>query len=186
MVIGLINAGPAADSSGAVTLQVASGSILNTPNVIPESIGISGSNATLIATGAIGTTSSPIKMDISETGLITLQAASAAINNVHLTPVNDQVAGGIFDAVSQAIGSAIGTSTQSAVQDTSAIDWAGLDPNIALVDCLQPCVRLPADQSEEEEGLAKVREATKLLLIRTSNGWKMIPVFPLETTAAAR
>jgi hypothetical protein len=44
-------------------------------------------------------------------------------------------------------------------------------------------VKLPADQSEDP-ALAQLREATKLLLIRTDKGWKMIPVVARETIAA--
>jgi hypothetical protein len=73
--------------------------------------------------------------------------------------------------------------------DVSAIDWASLDPRITLFDCLEPCARLPADQDEGEavaKAPAQAPAATKLLLIRTSFGWKWIPVVPAAETAALR
>jgi hypothetical protein len=75
-------------------------------------------------------------------------------------------------------------STVSALQDVSAIDWASPDPNVTLVDCLEPCVLLPQDQ-REDDGFAALREADRLLLIPTADGWKLIPVFARETLTAA-
>jgi acrosin len=69
--------------------------------------------------------------------------------------------------------------------DVSGVDWASLDPTVTLLDCLEPCVRLPADQAEGEE-LARARPETRLLLIRTTFGWKMVPVFVTAETAALR
>ena len=45
-----------------------------------------------------------------------------------------------------------------------------------LVDCLEPCIKLPPDQLEDEE-LAMLREPTRMLVIRTLDGIKLIPVF---------
>jgi hypothetical protein len=53
----------------------------------------------------------------------------------------------------------------TSLQEVAAIDWAALDPNVALVDCFDPCIRLPDDQ-REDDGLALLREVLKPLLER--------------------
>ncbi|HZF30667.1 MAG TPA: hypothetical protein VE907_16245, partial [Gammaproteobacteria bacterium] len=141
-------------------------------------------DATLNASGFVGRDdSSPVVVEASATGLITVSAGQRySIDNVNNTLVSATGAGTSVSAkVNKAIAAGVGS--VSAADDLVTIDWAGLDPNVALVDCLQPCVQLPADQSEDP-GLAQIREATKFLLIRTDSGWKMIPVFPREAIAA--
>jgi hypothetical protein len=61
------------------------------------------------------------------------------------------------------------------VLDVSAIDWVGLDPNVTLVDCTDPCVLLPPDQLEDD-GFALLRDATKLLVLRDGDRLALIPV----------
>jgi hypothetical protein len=132
----------------------------------------------------IGEQGAAVVFNVQGGGTLTLIADNAFYDTTNDgVPVNLIVSGVAFNAKSFA---STQSSTQSAVLDTTAIDWAALDPNEAIVDCAQPCVRLPGDQAEDDEELAKVREASKLLLIRTSDGFKLIPVFPLETTAAVR
>ena len=118
-------------------------------------------------------------------GRIEIESLSpATISNLNLAEVIATRSSVIDVTVNQGID--VGTlGSSAATQDIAAIDWAGLDPNIALVDCLQPCIRLPADQSEEP-GLVELKEATKFLLIRTRDGWKMIPVVVRDPVVAAR
>ena len=100
------------------------------------------------------------------------------ILNPNLAVVQTNVAG--LDASEAGVSAAVGASVLSALEEIGFIDWAGLDPNIRLVDCLEPCIKLPADQLEE--GLAGLREPTQMLVIRTVDGVKLIPVF-VQTTA---
>jgi hypothetical protein len=135
--------------------------------------------------GTSGTEGAPITINTPTTGQILIESLDpATISNPNLATVLATRSSVIDVTVNQGID--LGTLGSSiSRQEVAAIDWAGLDPNIALVDCLQPCIMLPADQSEEP-GLVDLKEATKFLLIRTRDGWKMIPVMVRETVVAAR
>jgi hypothetical protein len=105
------------------------------------------------------------------------------INNINLA--KDIATQSGFDKQTNDSASAGARQSSVSRQDLVTIDWAALNPNVALIDCLQPCVRLPADQSDEP-GLAYVPGMEKLLLIRTQDGWKMIPVIMHEPMAAVQ
>ncbi len=54
-----------------------------------------------------------------------------------------------------------------------------------LTDGYRETFRDASPDEEEEEGLVQLRDATKLLLIRTDSGWKLIPIFFVAETIAA-
>jgi hypothetical protein len=125
-----------------------------------------------------------VVLDVPAAGSVLIDTLTGAtIENLQGAPVTLVGSNVLRERSSGRFAAATGVGTVSAAEDLVTIDWAGLDPNVALVDCLQPCVKLPADQSEDP-ALAQLREATKLLLIRTDTGWKMIPVVARETIAA--
>ena len=86
------------------------------------------------------------------------------------------MAGNVIEPVRIGVSTAVGAGVLSALEKIGFVDWAGLDPNVRLVDCLEPCIKLPADQLEDE-GMAGLREPTKMLMIRTVDGVLLIPVF---------
>ena len=186
LVVGLISAGPPVDSSGAVSLAAGgSGSILRSNN---SALNLQGRSVTLDAAANVGAEVQPMIIEVfaatEEATIILSAAGDASIGNVTNATVDDtDVGGSTLDITGDVVASAVAASTVSAVQDIVAIDWAQLDPSVTLIDCLEPCIRLPADQSEDE-GLAELRDVIKLLLIRTNSGWKLIPVFAEATIAA--
>lgn len=94
--------------------------------------------------------------------------------NPNLARVQTNVAD--LDATEAGVSAAVGASVLSALETIGFIDWAGLNPDVKLVDCLDPCIKLPPDQLEDEE-LAGLSEPTQMLVIRTIDGIKLIPVF---------
>jgi filamentous hemagglutinin family protein len=168
---------------GSVTVQASHGNLLH--NGGPLSPDIAASNAVLRAlTGSVGTEAQAVVLDVPAAGSVLIDTLTGAtIENLQGAPVTLVGSNVLRERSSGRFAAATGVGTVSAAEDLVTIDWAGLDPNVALVDCLQPCVKLPADQSEDP-ALAQLREATKLLLIRTDTGWKMIPVVARETIAA--
>ncbi len=105
---------------------------------------------------------------------IFVTALGGRILNPNLAVVETNVAG--LDQSEAGVSAAVGASVLSALEEIGFIDWAGLDPDVRLVDCLEPCIKLPADQLEDE-GMAWLREPTQMLMIRTVDGVKLIPVF---------
>ena len=160
------------DNNGADVNMVVSTAVLRTP------------------AGSIGTSEQKVGINVPAGAFIDV-ASSSDLEGVFISPSLDarlRLGARVFDA--SVLNTAIRQTREQATNNTllvdiSGVDWASLDPTVALLDCLEPCVRLPADQSEDEE-LAELREATKLLLIRTSHGWKMIPVVAVAETAALR
>ena len=140
--------------------------------------------------GSIGTPQDGLEITVPAGAFIDV-ATSNDLEGTHINPSVDarlRLGARVFDAA--VLNTAIRQTREQATNNTllvdlSGVDWASLDPTVALLDCLEPCVRLPADQSEDEE-LAELRDATRLLLIRTSHGWKMIPVVAAAETAALR
>ena len=192
LIVGLLDAGdPSADSdlspnagnSGTVTLTSTNGSILNGNAVGADNV--RGGRAILDApSGRIGTSSSPIRVIvplIQGTTTITVSSSlGAVIDNPNLAEVNAQ-AGNVIEPVKIGVSTAVGASVLSALEEIGYVDWAGLDPNVRLVDCLEPCIKLPPDQLEDD-GLAGLREPTQMLVIPTIDGVKLIPVY-VETIA---
>jgi hypothetical protein len=165
-----------------VTVTANTGNLLHNGTALAADV--SSNDAFLTAGGSIGTTAAAIVFDVPATGKITINAGTGAtIENLRGATVANIGSGVVRVASTALTASANAQASANASRDLVTVDWAGLDPNVALVDCLQPCVKLPADQSEDP-GLAQLREATKLLLIRTDTGWKMIPVFAREAIAS--
>jgi hypothetical protein len=176
-------------ASGDVILVSASGDVLNgnndddinSPEVTasdPESeVRLSAEN------GVVGTADSPLTISAPNRrneGIATIfvTATGGKILNPNQALVDTNVAG--LDATEAGVSAAVGASVLSALEEIGFINWAGLDPNVRWVDCLEPCIKLPADQLDED--IAGLREPTQMLVIRTVNGIKLIPVFA-ETTA---
>ncbi|HEX5046116.1 MAG TPA: hypothetical protein VFX89_03265 [Gammaproteobacteria bacterium] len=173
-----------------VTIETLDGDILHDGQVGDVDIQ-AGTRATVIATkGIVGTEANRLVVDVPATGVIQYSAqpgSTVSLRTVQNTPLLNIGSLSVNTSILNTVANEAVAAGQAAVSAADAlvtIDWAGLDPNVALIDCLQPCVKLPADQSEDP-ALAQIREATKLLLIRTDEGWKMIPVFPREVIASA-
>ena len=67
----------------------------------------------------------------------------------------------------------------SALEEIGFVDWAGLDPDVRLVDCLEPCIKLPPDH--EVIGLTIIRDG--LILTATENGYgkrTAVEDFPIQ------
>jgi hypothetical protein len=168
-----------------VTLTSATGDILNgngdadlsTPEVS------SAVTVTLSAVnGVVGTDLAPLTISApneTPTATIFVSAKGGKILNPNLATVDTNVAN--LDASNAGVSAAVGASVLSALEEIGFVDWAGLNPDIRLVDCLEPCIKLPADQLEDE-GLAILREPTQMLVIRTVDGIRLVPVF-VQTTA---
>ena len=170
-MLGRINA------SGIVSLLVATGDILNGNGV--QEINVQAPEAFLAALeGRIGTDDGPITFDVPLiSGTATIHLVSAVppvIQNLQLAEVDSRLQ--VRDISLEQARAAVGASIQAAIEGIGYIDWAGLDPDIRLVDCLEPCIKLPPDQIEDEE-LAWLREPTQMLMIRTVNGVQLIPVY---------
>ena len=179
IVLGLI------DADGDISLIAATGNITNGNGALEPNIIVPvGSMASLAAlAGGIGANSQPI------TFVVPLVQGQATINLVSIaSPVIDNTLDATvgsslpFIDVNAQRDAAVGASILSAIEEIGFVDWAGLDPDVRLVDCLEPCIKLPADQLEDEE-LAWLREPTQMLMIRTVNGVKLIPIFS-ETIAS--
>jgi hypothetical protein len=172
MVLALVSA------DGEVTLVTLAGNIINgNGDADPNSPEIRGSTVTLVATeGLVGSDSSPITIDAPKKAepTIFVTALGGKILNPNLARVQTNVAD--LDATEAGVSAAVGASVLSALEKIGFIDWAGLNPDVKLVDCLDPCIKLPPDQLEDEE-LAGVSEPTQMLVIRTIDGIKLIPVF---------
>jgi hypothetical protein len=168
MIIALISA------DGTVTLVALNGNIVNNNGTATN---IEANEAILTAAGLVGTTSSPITISVprvSGTATITVTAAGGQIINLLGAEVATNVAG--LDATAAGVSTAVSASVLSALEEIGFVDWAGLDPDVRLVDCLEPCIKLPPDQLEDE-GLAGLREPNQMLVIRTASGIKLVPVF---------
>src|SRR5690606_23446485 len=165
---------PVAGAGGSVTLVAEQGSI---EADVREAVNVRGDSATLRALLHIGAPREPVSIVIPSSQTITLTAINATINNFSLATVDDTLVAGIFsDFAANATAAAIGAGAASSLLDVAAIDWAGLDPNVALIDCLEPCIVLPPDQLEDD-GFGALGDATKLLLVRTSDDdWKVVPL----------
>jgi hypothetical protein len=168
LVIALLSAGETVD------LTSNGGNIVNNNGTATN---IEAIEAFLTATGVVGTSSSPITLSVprvSGTTTITVTAAGGQIINLLGAEVETNVAG--LDATASGVATAVGASVLSALEEIGFVDWAGLDPEVRLVDCLEPCIKLPADQVEDE-GLAGLRDPNQMLVIRTASGIKLVPVY---------
>jgi len=187
LVVGLLDAGnpntdpnstPDGATSGTVTLISINGSILNGNGV--RVTNVRGSAAILdAANGSVGTTNSPIRVIVPltpGTATITVTSALGAIIDNPTFAEVDVKAGNILEPVQIGVNAAVGASVLAALEEIGFVDWAGMDPDVRLVDCLEPCIKLPPDQLEDE-GLAGLSEPSQMLVIRTINGIKLIPVF---------
>ncbi len=180
LVIGLIDAGgtgaasapPAAGNGGHVELVATQGSILDDG----AAVNVRARTATLRALSNIGGANDPITIAVPSNEKITLAVFNATIDNLGLATVDDTLVGGVLrDLAANATAAVVGAGAASSVLDVSAIDWIGLDPNVTLVDCTDPCVLLPMDQ-RVDDGFALLREATKVLLLRDGERLALIPV----------
>jgi len=180
LVVGLIDAGgtgsastpPAVGSGGNVELVSALGSILDGG----ATVNVRARSATLRARLNVGASGDPITIVVPSDETITLAAVNATIDNPSLAKVDDTLVAGVFsDVTANATAAAVSAGAASSVLDVSAIDWVGLDPNVTLVDCTDPCVLLPTDQ-REDDGFALLRDATKLLVLRDGDGLALVPV----------
>jgi len=167
------------NASGVVSLISENGNILNGNGTETN---VEGSAVFLTASqGAVGTSASPITVvvpRIEGQATITIQSAlGGSVLNPNFAVI-DQSLSRVQTAlpVEQAQAAATSASVLSALEEIGFIDWAGLDPDVRLVDCLEPCIKLPADQLEDE-GMAGLREPTQMLVIRTIDGVKIIPVY---------
>ena len=187
ILIGLLNSG----SDGAVTgdalgvpvdaaqsgdVFVTSGSSVLSASPI-GSVNVRGASTELTARGGtVGSTEVPLTLNlplIPGVPTITILATQgSAFFNPNLAEANDTSG----DASAAANKQATAASVQSAVEAIGFIDWAGLDPDVRLVDCLEPCLKLPADQLEDD-GMSQLRAPNKMLVIRTANGVRLIPVY---------
>ncbi|HEY3515656.1 MAG TPA: hypothetical protein VGL98_01325, partial [Gammaproteobacteria bacterium] len=133
-------------------------------------------SATLRARLNIGAAGDPITIVVPSDETITLAAVNATIDNPSLAKVDDTLVAGVFsDVTANATAAAVSAGAASSVLDVSAIDWVGLDPNVTLVDCTDPCVLLPPDQ-REDDGFALLRDAAKLLVLRDGDRLALVPV----------
>jgi filamentous hemagglutinin family protein len=159
-----------------------------------NALNIDAATAVLFApAGSIGTSSERLAIKVPAGSVIDMQTSNGAKGAFIIpsadarlrfgtTELNANQYLGVTDRTNQATNNTL-------LVDLSGVDWASLDPTVTLLDCLEPCVRLPADQAEDEElARAPMPEAqpTQLLLIRTAYGWKMIPVVAGGETAALR
>jgi filamentous hemagglutinin family protein len=185
LLVGFVDAGgtggpttpPAAGSGGAIELVASQGSILDNG----AAVNVRGRTATLRARLHIGEPSNPVTIVVPSNETIRLAAVNATIDNISLATVDDALVVGVFsDFTANATAAAVGAGAASSVLDVSAIDWVGLDPNVTLVDCVEPCVLLPVDQ-QEDDGFALLRDATMLLVLRDGERLALIPM--LERSA---
>jgi hypothetical protein len=174
MLIALVSA------DNTVTLATLAGDIVNNNGT---NTNIEANTVILTAPeGLVGTSASPITISVPRTtgeSNITVTARGGQIINLLGAGVSTNVDD--LDATAAGVSTAVGASVLSALEEIGFVDWAALDPDIELVDCLEPCIKLPADQLEEE-GMAGLREPTQILVIRTLNGVKLVPVY-VETIA---
>jgi len=136
--------------------------------------------------GGIGDATSPITFvvtRIEDVDTINLfSTIPPVINNILGANVGSELQ--FTDPFSEQRDAAIGASVLAAIEEIGYVDWAGLDPDVRLVDCLEPCIKLPCDQLEDEElecnddrQLAWFREPTQILVIRTVGGVRLVPIY---------
>ena len=143
-------------------------------------VNVRGGSATLIAQqGFVGDTDGGeitiIVPLVEGEATITLVTNVGANLNPNFANV-DQRLGSVQTPVEAGTAAAVGASVLAALEEIGFIDWAGFDPEVRLVDCLEPCIQLPADQLEDD-GMAELRNPTKMLVIRTTTGTKIIPIY---------
>lgn len=178
LTVGNVKVGDPSDpSSGFSKFVVEKGSLFGTG---PGQI--TGGTAAIEVAGVVGTANTPIIFALAPDGTIVIEAITAYIHNLNLTNVDFRAldpfapGAGVFDPVD--LGNAATSNAITAAREVALIDWAGFDPTVALVDCNDPCVRLPEDQVEERSFAdGDVREPTRMLLVWTRDGWKLVPVF---------
>jgi hypothetical protein len=164
-------------SGETMTLNSERGSIVNANGT---EVNVQAASAIVHALqGNVGTEDSPITFDVPTDSTIEVSAAGGRIVNKKQATVISDIAG--LDATGAGVSAAVGASVLSALEEIGFVDWASLDPDVRLVDCLEPCIKLPADQLEDEE-FAALGESTQMLVIRTVDGVKLIPVI-IQTTA---
>ncbi|HEY6644276.1 hypothetical protein, partial [Povalibacter sp.] len=127
------------------------------------SINYSGSSASLLLKGYTGTTGA-LLFDLSSTfspetllggseTIVPLANGRVAVNSDSLSAAKQALSSGVISRVN--------------------VDWAAFDPNVSLFGTLDPSLRLPADQIDEEElpTASLIPEGTVLTMTR--DGWEL-------------
>ncbi len=169
-------------TSGSVAVRAGTnGSSILSAFTGSDGVNVRGQSTSLEAlTGEVGTVAAPMVLIITPdpNGDVVIDINSASVP-VFLNPLFAQVSESSLagDITQRGANTATAASVQSALEQIGFVDWAGLDPDVRLVDCLEPCLKLPADQVEDD-GLSQLfREPTKMIVIQTVNGIKLIPVY---------
>ena len=187
----------AANSAGDITINN-NGNVLlgllsapgNTVNVTATGNGSSilnnnGSNtnivsniANLTANSRIGASANePITLDVLATGEINLVfgVAEAFISNINQTPVTITGGGAVVDVVGAAIAGA-GRAQDAELADVGFVDWSLFSEDLSLFGVVEPGIKLPKDQIEDDLVL-KAPEPDVPLLLKTARGWEFLWAF---------
>ena len=202
VVVALLNAGsdgavtgaalgspPNPSNSGSVSVTAGSGTsnILSATDAA-DRVNIRGQSTTLRApTGSVGTQTVPLVLIITPDpegdAVIDIQAAGLSFI-VNPLFAQESVSSTAIDLSTRGANAATAASVQSALEEIGFVDWAGLDPDVRLVDCLEPCLKLPADQLEDD-GFSHLRDSHQMIVIMTVNGIKLIPVYNMADATVA-
>ena len=168
VLLGLVSA------SGNTVNITASGSgadILNNNG----STNVQSSIVNLTANSRIGSSASePITLDIDVSGEVNLKfsAAEAFIKNLHQTAVTVTGGGSVVDLVGSAIAGA-GKAQDTELASVGFVDWSLFSEDLSLFGVVEPGIKLPKDQIEDDLVL-KMPEPDVPLLLKTARGWEFL------------
>jgi hypothetical protein len=121
--------------------------------------------------------SEPITLDIDATGQIVLKfgAPEAYIVNLNQTPVTVTAGGLVLDIIGTAI-AGVGKALDADLAEVGFIDWSLFSEDLSLFGVVEPGIKLPADQVEDEFVFI-MPEPDVPLLIKTADSWGFLQTF---------
>jgi hypothetical protein len=120
--------------------------------------------------------SEPITLDIDPAGEINLTfgAAKAYIRNLNQTPVSLSQ-GSVVDSVATAIAGA-GRAQDVELAEVGFVDWSLFSEDLSLFGVVEPGIKLPKDQIEDDLVL-KLPEPDVPLLLKIAGNWEYLHTF---------
>ena len=149
--------------------------ILNNNN---NATNVEANTVNLTATDRIGVSETDsITLDINPLGAITLTfgATQAFINNINLTPVT-VFGGGVvvdFNTLGGAARDFSGKAQDTELTDVGFVDWSLFSEDLSLFGVVEPGIKLPKDQIEDDLVL-KTPEPDVPVLMKTARGWEFM------------
>ncbi|MEN8130690.1 MAG: calcium-binding protein, partial [Pseudomonadota bacterium] len=124
----------------------------------------------------IGESGNDITLDIDPAGEINLifGAAQAYIRNLNQTPVSFSQ-GSVVDSVATAIAGA-GRAQDVELADIGFVDWSLFSEDLSLFGVVEPGIKLPKDQVEDDLVL-KLPEPDVPLLLKIAGNWEYLHTF---------